>query len=218
MTEAAKTEDRSVALASHDAAGQEQEAAGQEQEAAGKEQGVTDKERDAAGQEREAAGQEQDAAGKGRRPRARLLDGPRPFGLNRLPPLAGWSRRPLLRWTCCCAAAVAAVVLPFLLGRAFGPALRGAAMVTTATSPAASVVAFDDASRTAAAFMAGRDTATVRVRWPTTARELLRLYHLENNLSARAALLEQLGVADLETVLPEGSSFSFVLSPERLEP
>lgn len=190
MTEAAETEDRSGALASQDAADQGQD----------------------------AADNEQATADQDRRPRDRLPEGPRPFGVNRLPPLARWPRRPLLRWTCGGAAAVAAVVLPFLLGRAFGPALRGAAMVTTATSPAASVVAFDDASRTAAAFMAGRDTATVRVRRPTTARELLRLYHLENNLSARAALLEQLGVADLETVLPEGSSFSFVLSPERLEP
>lgn len=117
-----------------------------------------------------------------------------------------------------CAAAVAACVVAYLLGRAFGPVLREAAMVSTETSPLASVVSFNDASELAATFMAGRDTATVAAPWDMTARDVLRLYHLENNQSARAALLEQLGVADLDAVLPRGSSFSFVLSPERLEP
>lgn len=116
------------------------------------------------------------------------------------------------------AVAVAACGVAYLLGRALGPALREAAMVSTETSPVASVVSFDDASELAAAFLAGRDTATVAAPWDMTARDVLRLYHLENNQSARAALLEQLGVADLDAVLPRGSSFSFVLSPERLEP
>lgn len=160
----------------------------------------------------------QEAAGQGSRPEGRSPKGRRRLGLDALRPLAGRFPRPLLRWTGRGAALVAAVALPFFLGRAFGPTLRGAAMVTTETSPAASLVLFDDAARAAAAFMADRDTAIVEVRWAMTAREVLRLYHLENNLSARAALLEQLGVADLDAELPEGSSFSFVLSPERLEP
>lgn len=116
------------------------------------------------------------------------------------------------------AAAVAAGIVAYLLGQALGPAVRKVAMVSTETSPLASVVTFNDASELAAAFMASRDTATVAVPWDMTARDVLRLYHLENNQSARTALLEQLGVADLEAVLPQGSSFSFVLSPERLEP
>ena len=50
------------------------------------------------------------------------------------------------------------------------------------------------------------------------ARDLLRLYHLENNLSARAALLDQLGIEELDAVLPEGTAISLVLTPARLTP
>lgn len=159
----------------------------------------------------------QEADGEGTPPTSRLPKGLRQPGPDDARPPAGQPTRPLLRWIGYAGAAVAAVAVPFFLGRTFGPVLRGAAMVTTETSPAASAVSFDDASRMAAAFMASRDTATVIVPWAMTAREVLRLYHLENNLSARAALLEKLGVADLETVLAEGSSFSFVLSPEHVE-
>ncbi len=114
---------------------------------------------------------------------------------------------------------VAAIVAClFFVGTATGPRLRRLAMVTTETSPVGSQVSFDDASRLTAEFLAGRDTTTIAVPWTMTARAVLRLYHLENNLSARAALREQLGVADLDALLSEGWSFSFVLSPERLDP
>lgn len=159
----------------------------------------------------------QEADIEGTPPKSRLPKGLRQPGPDGARPLAGQPARPLLRWIGYAGAAVAAVAVPFLVGRTFGPALRGAAMVTTETSPAASVVSFDDASRMTNAFMTSRDTATVIVPWAMTAREVLSLYHLGNNQSARAALLEQLGVADLETVLAEESSFSFVLSPEHVE-
>ena len=126
--------------------------------------------------------------------------------------------KPWLRRAGGVGAGVAVIVVAFWLGRAAGPGLRRAAMTASETSPTGSVVSFDDASRMAAAFLAGRDTVAVAFPWTMSARDVLRLYHLENNLSARSALFEQLGASDLDMVLPRGSTFVFVLSPERLEP
>ena len=91
-------------------------------------------------------------------------------------------------------------------------------MVTTDVGAAGSIVVFDDASETAAMFLAGRDSVEVVVPWRMTAAGFLRLYHLGNNLSARRALQERLGVTDLNTFLAPGDVISFVLTPERIEP
>ena len=115
-------------------------------------------------------------------------------------------------------ATVVALLTVFTLASALGPRVRRAGMVVTETSPAGSMVAFDDASARAAAFLADRDSVVVVVPWTMDARDLLRLYHLENNLSARAALLDQLGIEELDAVLPEGTAISLVLTPARLTP
>lgn len=117
------------------------------------------------------------------------------------------------------ALAVAAGLLTvFTLARTVGPAVRGAGMVVTETDPAGSEVAFDDASGRAAAFLAERDSVNIVVPWTMQARDLLRIYHLENNSSARTALLEQLGIAGPGATVPAGTTLSFVLTPARLTP
>lgn len=115
--------------------------------------------------------------------------------------------------------AFAAVLLTvFVVARSVGAGVRTAGMVVTDTDPAGSMVAFDDASARAAAFLAERDSVEVVAPWTLPARDLLRIYHLENNRSARAALLEQLGIAELDAVVPEGTALSLVLTPARLTP
>ena len=123
-----------------------------------------------------------------------------------------------VRGTIATLAAVAALFTVFTLAEALGPGLRRAGMVVTETGPTGSMVPFDDASERAAAFLADRDSVAIVVPWTMTARDLLRLYHLENNLSARAALIEELGAEDLDAVLAEGTPVSFILTPVRLTP
>ena len=115
-------------------------------------------------------------------------------------------------------ALTAALLTVFTLARALGPAVRRAGMVVTETGPAGSAVAFDDASGRAAAFLAERDSVEVVVPWAMRARDLLRIYHLENNSSARAALLDQLGIGELDGTLPVGATLSLVLTPARQVP
>ena len=112
----------------------------------------------------------------------------------------------------------AALLTVFSLARAVGPAVRRAGMVVAETDPAGSVVAFDDASGRAAAFLAERDSVEVVVPWTMRARDLLRIYHLENNSTARTALLDQLGIAELDATVPAGTTLSLVLTPARLSP
>lgn len=113
-------------------------------------------------------------------------------------------------------AGAAALLTVVALARTAGPAVRRAGMVVTETDPSGSAVAFDDASGRAAAFLAERDSVEVVVPWTMQARDLLRLYHLENNSSARTALLEQLGIAEPDATVPAGTTLSLVLTPARL--
>ena len=115
-------------------------------------------------------------------------------------------------------ALTAALLTVFTLARAVGPAVRRSGMIFAETGPAGSAVVFDDASGRAAAFLAERDSVEVVVPWTMRARDLLRIYHLENNSSARTALLEQLGIAELDATVPAGTSLSLVLTPPRLAP
>ncbi len=112
----------------------------------------------------------------------------------------------------------AAMLTVFTVARAVGPAVRRAGMVVAETGPAGSAVAFDDASGRAAAFLAERDSVEVVVPWTMLARDLLRIYHLENNSSARAALLGQLGIGELDATVPAGTTLSLVLTPARPAP
>lgn len=112
----------------------------------------------------------------------------------------------------------AALFAVFALARSVGPGVRAAGMVVTAADPAGSTVAFDDASAQASAFLAERDSVEVVAPWTMPARDLLRIYHLENNRSARTALLEQLGIVKLDAVVPEGTALSLALTPAGLTP
>ena len=115
-------------------------------------------------------------------------------------------------------ASATALLTVLTVARALGPGVRAAGMVVTETGPAGSMVAFDDASPRASAFLAERDSVEVVAPWSMSARDLLRIYHLENNRSARTALLEQLGIAELDAVVPEGTTLSLVLTPARFTP
>jgi hypothetical protein len=115
-------------------------------------------------------------------------------------------------------AALLWVVLDAVAGAA-GPGLRAAAMVHTDTRAAGSRVTFDDASREAAAFLGDRDSVSVVVPWDMTLDELLRLYHLENNASARQSLVDAVGgpLAPGDRV-PEGTRIRFALTPSGAVP
>ena len=96
---------------------------------------------------------------------------------------------------------------------AVGPGFRRAAMVQIETSPSGSTLAFDDATDEAGSFLIARDSVSIEVPWTMTVDQLLRLYHLENNQSAKLALEAQFGGVDLGQVLPEGTRLKFALTP-----
>lgn len=96
---------------------------------------------------------------------------------------------------------------------AVGPGFRTMAMVHVETSPVASAVAFDDASKEAGSFLVERDSVSLEVPWAMTVDRFLRLYHLENNQSAKSALEAQLGAVRPELMLVEGTRLKFALTP-----
>ncbi len=113
---------------------------------------------------------------------------------------------------------VALLVATGSLARVLGPPIRRAAVIAHETTPAGSVVAFDDATPQAGAFLAARDTVVVVVPWTMRARDLVRLYHLDDGPSLRRALATQLSVHDLDDILEAGSRVSLTLTPPRRSP
>ena len=96
---------------------------------------------------------------------------------------------------------------------AVGPGLRSGAMVYVETGARGSEVAFDDGSSEAALFLGARDSVSVVTPWEMTVDELLRLYHLENNASAREALSETVGASGPDDRVPSGTRLRFALTP-----
>ena len=114
------------------------------------------------------------------------------------------------------ASAVGLLVLWAVLdsvAEAVGPRLRSGAMVYVETSPLGSEVAFDDGSGEAALFLGARDSVSVVTPWEMTVDELLRLYHLENNASAREVISETVGASDPSDRIPPGTRLRFALTP-----
>lgn len=110
------------------------------------------------------------------------------------------------------------VVLDAVAG-AVGPGIRAAALVHTDQRAAGSRVTFDDASREAAAFLGDRDSVTVVVPWDMTFDDLLRLYHLENNASARQSLIDAVGGSPAPgDAVAEGTRIRFALTPSGAVP
>lgn len=105
---------------------------------------------------------------------------------------------------------VAAVVSG--LAALLGEPVRRAAILSLDESPPTEALRLADDSPEAAAFFMERDSVEVVVPWDMTVAELLALYHLDNNASARAALEADLGVTESEDLVHEGDAFSFVLT------
>lgn len=103
------------------------------------------------------------------------------------------------------------------IARAAGPSLRSAALVYVDEDPAGSRLEFDDGSAEAVSFLGARDSVTAVVPWDMTAGAFLRLYHLENNRSAREAL-QAVGASAPGALLPEGTRLRFSLTPARVLP
>lgn len=97
-----------------------------------------------------------------------------------------------------------------------GDAVRGAVLVEVDRSPRSAQPSHSDAPAEAAAFFARRDTVQVRVPRDMTLADFLSLYHLETNLSARAALREQLGVVAEGDVLREGERVTLTITVPRV--
>ena len=79
-------------------------------------------------------------------------------------------------------------VLTGPIAASVGPSVRSIALVYADESPEGSLLEYDDGSNEAASFLGARDSVTVVVPWDMSSRAFLRLYHLENNRSAREAL------------------------------
>ncbi len=141
--------------------------------------------------------------GAGARPET---GGPRP---------GGWRALRALAALLLLASALAAV---HGVARTIGPSLRRTALIAHETSPAASIVDFDDAAEEAGAFLTARDTVLVVVPWTMRARDLIRLYHLEDGPAVREALARQLGAQDLDHVVQAGARVSLALTPARRSP
>lgn len=108
--------------------------------------------------------------------------------------------------------AASGAVLAFGAAALVGEPLRRAAILHLDDAPPSRPVPLSDATPAAATFFLERDSVTVVVPWDMSVRELLGLYHLDNNVSARDALETQLGVARGDDRVREGQVFSFVLT------
>ena len=95
---------------------------------------------------------------------------------------------------------------------ALGEPVRRAALLSLDEEPPADPLPLSDTAPEAAAFFLERDSVTVRVPWDMTVAELLTLYHLENNASARQALRDRFGAVEATDRLVEGAELSFVLT------
>ncbi|NNF27467.1 MAG: hypothetical protein HKN73_09625 [Gemmatimonadetes bacterium] len=98
-----------------------------------------------------------------------------------------------------------------------GPSLRSASLVYVDEDPVGSQLEYDDGSAEAASFLGARDSVTAVVPWDMTAQAFLRLYHLENNRSAREAL-QPAGASAPEALLSEGTRLRFSLTPAQVLP
>ena len=108
-------------------------------------------------------------------------------------------------------AALSAAVV-FGVAALVGDPVRKAAVLSLDDDPPDQILQLSDASAGSAAFFAERDSVLVTVPWDMTVGELLALYHLDNNASARAALETQLGVAEGTDPLERGQALTFALT------
>ena len=95
---------------------------------------------------------------------------------------------------------------------AIGEPVRRAALLSLDDEPPVESLPLSDTSPEASSFFLERDSVTLRVPWDMTVAELLTLYHLENNTSARQALRDRFGAVEAGDRLQEGSELSFVLT------
>ena len=108
--------------------------------------------------------------------------------------------------------AVLVAVVVFGVAALLGEPVRRAAILSLDDAPPNEPLRLSDASPEAAAFFLERDSVEVIVPWDMTVSELLALYHLDNNASARKALEEQLGATEGTDPVRQGDAFSFVLT------
>ena len=108
-----------------------------------------------------------------------------------------------------------AVVLTWAVADRVGDPARGVLLIETETDPGGSLLVFEDGQAEAGDFFADRDTARIVTRRSMTLRDLIRLYHLDNNPGALSALEEALGTSDPLALIPEGTEITVPVTPAR---
>ncbi len=108
-------------------------------------------------------------------------------------------------------AALSAAVV-FGVAALAGDPVRKAAGLSLEEDPPDQSLRLSEASGGSGARFAERGSGLGTVPWDMTVGELLALYHLDNNASARAALETQLGVAEGTDALERGQAFTFALT------